>query len=41
MKVAILLTAVIALVTAFDFPEEWEAWKVVSYCFCTLARGFC
>ena len=30
MKVALILTAVIVLVTAFDFPEEWEAWKMVS-----------
>ena len=29
MKVLILL-AVVALATAFDFPEEWEAWKKVS-----------
>ena len=37
MKVAVTLAAVIALATAFDFPEEWEAWKVVS-CICTYAR---
>ena len=31
MKTAILLFAVIALATAFDFPEDWEAWKEVGY----------
>ena len=30
MKTAVLLVAAIAVATAFDFPEEWEAWKVVS-----------
>ena len=30
MKVAVLLTVAIAVASAFDFPEEWEAWKVVS-----------
>ena len=30
MKYAIFLAAAIALVAAFDFPEEWEAWKTVS-----------
>ena len=35
MKTAVLLVAAIAVATAFDFPEEWEAWKVVSpYALC-------
>ena len=28
MKILLLL-ALVALVAAFDFPEEWEAWKKV------------
>lgn len=28
MKVLILL-ALVAFATAFDFPEDWEAWKRV------------
>ena len=31
MKTAVLLIAAFAVATAFDFPEEWEAWKVVSH----------
>ena len=30
MKVLFLL-ALVALVAAFDFPEEWEAWKKVVF----------
>lgn len=30
MKTLIFLTALVALVAAFDFPEEWEAWKTVN-----------
>ena len=29
MKTLIVLTALVALATAFDFPEEWELWKKV------------
>ena len=30
MKLVVVLVATITLVTAFDFPEEWQAWKTVS-----------
>ena len=29
MKALLFLTAVVAVVVAFDFPEEWELWKRV------------
>ena len=30
MKVLVLL-ALVGFATAFDFPEQWEAWKSVSF----------
>ena len=29
MKTLIVLTALVALATAFDFPKDWELWKRV------------
>jgi len=31
MKIIIFLTALVALAAAFDFPEDWEAWKAVNW----------
>ena len=33
---AIVLCALIVAAAAFDFPEEWEAWKKVS-----ITYGYC
>ena len=32
MKTIIFLTALVALAAAFDFPEDWKAWKRVGLC---------
>ena len=39
MKVLVLLAAIVAVGTAFDFPEQWQLWKTVSCWLYALAIG--